>query len=65
MVEILKFFGTKNISYKNILKLLDLSFALPASNAPIEIVFSISNNNWFFEKSQMGLETLEFIFFLP
>ena len=28
--KILKFFETKNISYKNILKILDFSFVLPA-----------------------------------
>lgn len=58
-VEIFNYFDEKNIGYKNILKLIEFSLCLPASNGPTERVFSISNNMWTSEKSQLKVDTLQ------
>ena len=59
-----KIFRKKSIPYKNILKLVDFKFVLPASNAVAERVFSISifilySNIWCSQKFQMGVEILK------
>lgn len=58
-VEIFYFFNEKNISTKNISKLVQFFLCLPASNAPTERVFSIINNIWTSEKTQFNVETIE------
>ena len=58
-LEIFKHFQQENIDFKNVLKLVEFSLCLPASNAPTERVFSISNNIWTSEKSQLKVNTLE------
>lgn len=58
-VEIFKHFDEENVKYENILRLVEFSLSLPASNAPTERVFSISNNIWTPEKSQLKVDTLE------
>lgn len=58
-VEVIAHFKETEISYKNILKLVEFAFCLPGSNAPTERVFSIINNLWTTEKSQLRVETVE------
>lgn len=58
-IEIFKHFGEKQVSFKNILKIVEYCLCLPGSNAPTERTFSIINNFWSSEKAQMKVETLE------
>ncbi|KAF2886470.1 hypothetical protein ILUMI_19703 [Ignelater luminosus] len=58
-VEIFQHFDVQQISYPQILQLVEFALCLPASNAPTERVFSIINNIWTSEKSQLTVETLK------
>ncbi|PSN46048.1 hypothetical protein C0J52_07692 [Blattella germanica] len=58
-VEIFKHFKEKCIPFSHICNVVEFSLSLPASNAPTERVFSITNNLWTNEKSQLKTETLK------
>lgn len=58
-LEIFAQFQVKNISFLNILKIVEFSMCLPASNAPSERVFSLMNDMWTSEKTQMMVETIK------
>jgi len=60
-VEIFDHFAKQNIDYQEVLKLVQFALALPGTNAPIERVFSIMNDLWTEEKSQMSHETVKSI----
>ena len=54
--EISKHFIDKDLPCKNLLKIVEYIFSLPGSNPPVERVFSIMNNIWSTEKSQLSVE---------
>ncbi|KAF2890930.1 hypothetical protein ILUMI_15243, partial [Ignelater luminosus] len=57
-VEIFQHFDVQQISYPQILQLVEFALCLPATNAPTERLVSIINNIWT-EKSQLTVETLK------
>jgi hypothetical protein len=58
-VEIFDYLKTKNITYTNLLKVVEFGLCLPGTNAPTERVFSLMNILWDTNKTQMKLETLK------
>ena len=57
-VEVFTHFDSHNIGYSNILKLVEFCFCLPGINAPTERVFSLMNDTWTSEKTQLAIDTL-------
>lgn len=57
-VEVFTHFDSHNIGYTNILKLVEFCFCLPGTNAPTERVFSLMNDMWTSEKTQLAIDTL-------
>ncbi|KAF2883342.1 hypothetical protein ILUMI_22844 [Ignelater luminosus] len=58
-VEIFQHFDVQQISHPQILQLVEFALCLPATNAPTERVFSIINNIWTSEMSQLTVENLK------
>jgi hypothetical protein len=58
-VEIFKNFRENDVSYKNFLSLVEYCLCLPGSNAASERVFSLMNQLWTSEKSQLKVTTLK------
>lgn len=58
-LEVFNFFKEQHIPFRNILKAVEFSLCLPGTNAPTERTFSVMNNIWTNEKSQLGVETLK------
>lgn len=58
-VEIFGHFATQNIEYGEVLKIVQFALALPGSNATVERVFSIMNDLWTEDKSQMTADTVK------
>lgn len=57
--EIFIEFKEKNIPHENLKKIVDFLMCLPGTNGFIERVFSLVNDFWSTEKTQMLLETVE------
>jgi hypothetical protein len=58
-VELLQHFVHNNIEFCEILKIVQFALALPGTNAPVERVFSLMNDLWTDEKSQMLPDTVK------
>lgn len=58
-VEIFKYFDEENIPFQNILKVVEYALCLPGTNAATERIFSLVNNYWTPEKTQLKVETLK------
>ena len=58
-IEIFKHLGEECITYDEILKLIEFSFSLPGTNAPVERVFSLINDIWTTAKTQITLKSIE------
>jgi hypothetical protein len=63
-VEILTHFNNQNVPVNNIKLMVSFFLCLPGTNAPVERVFSIINDFWSQEKSQMKMSTLKAIMFV-
>jgi hypothetical protein len=57
--EIFGFVRSECISLKNTQLILELSFAIPGTNAAVEKVFSVINSLWTDEKSRFLVETIK------
>ncbi|CAL8068026.1 unnamed protein product [Orchesella dallaii] len=55
---IFQHFKNSHVRHSNLLQIVELSLALPGTNAPVERVFSLVNNYWSAEKVNLSLETL-------
>ena len=58
-VEIFDHFKSKSLSYKNISQIVEFFLSLPGSNAPTERIFSLMNNYWQKQKSNLNISTLK------
>lgn len=58
-VELFQHFKRNNIDFGEILKIVQFALALPGTNAPVERVFSLMNDLWTEEKSQLQPETVK------
>lgn len=59
--DVFHHFSTQQIKFDQILLLVQFALALPGTNAPVERVFSIMNDMWTEDKSQMAPETVQSI----
>lgn len=59
--EIFCHFKKNNVPFENILKIVEFSLSLPATNAPTERIFSMINKFWTDEKSQFAVDTIKAI----
>jgi hypothetical protein len=59
--EVFQHFSTEQIPFDQVLKIVQFALALPGTNAPVERVFSLMNDMWSEDKSQMVPETVESI----
>lgn len=59
--DVFHHFSTQQIKFDEILKLVQFALALPGTNAPVERVFSMTNDVWTEDKSQMAPETVQSI----
>jgi hypothetical protein len=57
--ELFQKFSAEQIGFDQILKIVQFALALPGTNAPVERVFSIMNDMWTGDKSQMKAETVK------
>lgn len=57
-VEVFNHFTQNDIDFGEILKIVQFGLALPGTNAPVERIFSLMNDLWTDEKSQMNPETV-------
>ncbi|KAJ8926625.1 hypothetical protein NQ314_020989 [Rhamnusium bicolor] len=55
-VEVFNYFRQEHIPFSNLLNIVQYSLCLPGTNAPTERVFSIMNNIWTAEKSQLSTQ---------
>lgn len=58
-VECFKHFETKQVPCANLKLLAELVHSLPGTNAPVERVFTLMNNFWTANKSQLKVETMK------
>ena len=58
-IETFKTFNENDVSFKNIGKIVEYCLCLPGTNAPAERVFSLMNNMWSTDKTQLQVETLK------
>lgn len=58
-VEMFNYFKEQKISFHSLQKIIEYSLCLPGTNAPTERQFSLINNYWTTEKSQMSIDTLK------
>lgn len=58
-VEIFTHFDHQNIPYKNMETVVEFCLCLPGTNAAVERVFSLMNNMWTSDKTQLKIETLK------
>lgn len=58
-VEVFKLFTERHIPCENILKLVEFGLSLPGTNAPTERVFSLVNDIWSSDKTQLNVDTLK------
>ena len=63
-VEVFTHLKNRNISQKQLIKLIQYIFCLPGTNASTERVFSQMNNIWTDEKSQLKVLTLKYLLML-
>jgi hypothetical protein len=59
--DLFQHFSTQQIQFDQISKIVQFALALPGTNAPVERVFSLMNDMWTEDKSQMASETVESI----
>uniref|UniRef100_H3AJ28 HAT C-terminal dimerisation domain-containing protein n=1 Tax=Latimeria chalumnae TaxID=7897 RepID=H3AJ28_LATCH len=53
-VDTFQHFSSKEIPLKNLLPLVEYALSLPSTNAPLERVFSLANNMWTEEKTNLN-----------
>jgi len=58
-VELLTHFDVNQISCTNVLLLVEYCWCLPGTNAATERVFSLMNNIWTSDKTQLNVDTLK------
>ncbi|XP_047036755.1 protein FAM200B-like [Helicoverpa armigera] len=58
-VEIFKHFRANNLQHENFCIVIEYILCLPATNAPVERVFSIMNKLWTSEKTQLQISVLK------
>lgn len=63
-VDIFQHFSTRGVPFKNILKLVEYILCLPGTNAVTERIFSLINEIWTVEKTQLSVETVKAILIL-
>ena len=63
-VEVFTELKNRDISQKQIIKLIEYIFCLPGTNASTERVFSQMNNLWTEEKTQLRVSTLKSLLIL-
>jgi hypothetical protein len=61
-VELLTHFDVNEISCTNVLLLVEYCLGLPRTNAATERVFSLMNNIWTSDKTQLNVDTSEAMF---
>jgi len=60
-VEIFEHFSVRHIDIANLKKVVEFSLCLPGTNACVEQVFSLINQMWTPEKTQLLVRTMEAI----
>lgn len=63
-VECFKHFAKNNIPYNQLIKIVSYVLCLPGTSASVERVFSLINDIWSPEKSQLSIETLRDILYV-
>lgn len=58
-VEIFNHFKANHIAFNNTCKLIEFALCLPGTNAPVERIFSLVNNMWTSDKTQLSVSTLQ------
>lgn len=57
-VECFEHFAKNNVPYNHIIKIISYIFCLPGTSAPVERVFSLINDIWTSDKTQLSVQTL-------
>lgn len=58
-LEVVQHFNQESIRFEAMIQLAEFGLCLPGTNAPVERIFSLINNYWTSEKSNLDISTLK------